>query len=129
MARGVALEPSAQAAYGKQLGKMVEPACLESLQYPWMRASVDGISVCGSHLVEIKCGESVYRKTAAARNPPNYYVGQLQHALAVTELEAMDFWCFLPHRPPVHVVVKRDIPYITRLIDTERRFYERHFTC
>lgn len=126
MARGVELEPAARAAYCAKLGKTVEAACLESIVRPWMRASVDGLSICGNHLVEIKCGESVYRKTAASGYPPRYYYGQLQHALAVTGLSVIDFWCFLPRMAPLHVEVTRDEPYIKKLIIAEELLFEQH---
>lgn len=126
MARGVALEPSARAAYCSHFGRTVEPSCLESIEWPWMRASVDGLSICGTHLVEIKCGQSVYKKTAQTGAPPGYYFGQLQHALAVTGLEVMDFLCFLPGVRPLHIVIRRNDAYIKRLIEAEERFFEQH---
>jgi len=66
-----------------------------------MRASVDGI-------------------------PPQYYYGQLQHALAVTGLAVMDFWCFLPNIRPLHVEIRRDGLYIERLIEAEQRFFDEY---
>jgi len=113
MQRGTALEPEARRQYIRILGVDVRPACLQSVSYGWLRASVDGI----------KCGERVYEETALARCPPRHYVGQLQHILAVTGLPAIDFWCFLPGRPNVHLAVARDEPYIRRLLAAEEAFW------
>ena len=125
MARGTYLEPAARTAYCSALSRKVASACLQSTNHDWLRASVDGISDCGAFLVEIKCGLSAYRKTAQTRRPPDYYHGQLQHALAVTGLDEIDFWCYWPGCNSVHVTVKRDEPYIKKLLAAEEEFWRR----
>ena len=125
MARGTMLEPEARKKYVLRRGLNVEPACLQSGQYEWLRASVDGLSDDGNVVVEIKCGDSVYRNTAMSGRPPNYYYGQLQHILAVTGFTSIDFWCYLPNRPEVLVTVNRDHNYIERLLTAEHRFWQR----
>lgn len=92
MARGTELEPEARKQYEAISKTHVVPACLQSNKYEWQRASVDGLAVNGNAVVEIKCGDSVYKKTASSRQVPGYYVGQLQHILAVTELPHIDFF-------------------------------------
>jgi putative phage-type endonuclease len=125
MVRGVELEPEARRSYEQHVGVCVAPACLQSARFDWLRASVDGLAVDGSMVVEIKCGESVYSKSAASRKVPGYYFGQLQHILAVTDLPAIDFWCYLPDRPVVHLCVARDDAYIERLLDIEQAFWQQ----
>lgn len=124
MVRGTGLEPEARKSYETRFGINIFPACLQSMHHAWLRASVDGLAVNGSVVVEIKCGESVYRKSAATRKVPDYYFGQLQHILAVTALSAIDFWCYLPARPEVHIRVARDDSYIKRLLDAEHAFWQ-----
>lgn len=125
MVRGTELEPEARRYYEHQVGVPVAPACLQSARFDWLRASVDGLAVDGSMVVEIKCGESVYSKSAASRKVPGYYFGQLQHILAVTNLPMIDFWCYLPDRPAVHLSVARDDGYIERLLDIEHAFWQQ----
>ena len=125
MKRGSDLEPEARRQYEKTFGVSVKPGCLESIKHDWLRASVDGLSHDLKIVVEIKCGESVYRQTASKRAPPKYYYGQLQHILAVTGHGSIDFWCYLPSRPAVHVCVPRDQSYIDRLVETEQVFWQR----
>lgn len=125
MARGTMLEPEARKKYVLRRGVDVQPACLQSTQYDWLRASVDGLSDDGSVIVEIKCGNSVYRKTAASGRVPDYYYGQLQHALAVTGLASIDFWCYLPDCPEVLVTVPRNEDYIKRLLEKEFFFWQK----
>jgi putative phage-type endonuclease len=125
MERGSALEPEARRHYEKAFGFSVKPECIESSTNDWLRASVDGLSHADERVVEIKCGESVYRHTASRRRPPGYYYAQLQHILAVTGYGSIDFWCYLPSRPGVHVSVPRNQDYIDRLLETEHAFWEQ----
>jgi len=124
MARGTALEPEARKRYETISEVRVTPACLQSNRREWQRASVDGLADDGTAVVEIKCGESVYKKTAGSRQVPVYYIGQLQHILAVTELTYIDFFCWLPNLPEIHLRIKRDEHYIARLIVTEQAFWQ-----
>lgn len=124
MARGTELEPEARKSYESRSGVCVVPACLQSSKHGWLRASVDGLGLDGKSVVEIKCGESVYRKSSTTREVPEYYVGQLQHILAITDLPSIDFWCYLPGRPEVHLRVTRNESYIKRLIDVEQLFWQ-----
>jgi putative phage-type endonuclease len=128
MARGTMLEPEARKQYILRRGMDIQPACLQSTQYEWMRASVDGISFDGNIVVEIKCGDSVYRKTSLSGRPPDYYYGQLQHILAVTGFASIDFWCYLPKCRELLVTVNRDDNYIRRLLEAEYKFWQKVIT-
>ena len=120
---GTRTEPEARAHYVATVGFNVEPECVQSTAREWLRASLDGLSADGARVVEIKCGPRVYAKTAKDKLPPKYYVGQLQHILAVTALPGIDFWCYMPGRPPVHVAVERDDAYIARMLVAEAAFW------
>ena len=124
MRRGIELEPEARRRYERMTGIKVRAICLESTQFDWLRASIDGLAHDGSSVVEIKCGESVYRHAASKRQVPQYYLGQLQHILAVTGLPRIDFWCYLPGRPEIHLCIDRDNNYIDRLIKREMEFWQ-----
>lgn len=125
MARGNALEPEARKRYETKVGAAFTPACLQSVKQEWLRASVDGMAANGSAVVEIKCGESVYRKVSASGDVPGYYYGQLQHILAVIHLQSIDFYCYLPGRPELHLQVARNERYIGRLLETEHLFWQK----
>ncbi len=124
MRRGMELEPVARERYENKFGIKMTPACLQSNEYHWMRASLDGISSCGNTIIEIKCGEGAYWVSSATGKVPDYYMGQLQHILAVTGLKMMDYWCYVPDRPEIHIQVERDESYIRRLIELEKAFWE-----
>jgi len=124
-ARGAALEPHARMHYETLRRIKVAPRCLQSERMEWMRASVDGLSEQGNVVVEIKCGDSAYQRTTRSRQVPEYYVGQLQHILAVTGLPEIDFFCWLPEMPPITLCVKRDERYIARMIKVEKEFWRK----
>lgn len=125
MALGTALEPQARRRFISQSGIVVQPACLQSLRYEWLRASVDGISADGKSVAELKCGESVYRRTAQGGCVPHYYYGQLQHILAITGLPSIHFFCHFPGQRDILLNVKRDDAYIERLLVAEYSFWQQ----
>lgn len=110
MRRGKMLEPEARKEYCRKFGLSVAPICLQHKDYFWARASLDGMSGNRKNVVEIKCGESAYRR-AQRGEIPKYYYGQLQHILFVTGLDMIDYWCYLPNRDGVLLHAKRDDPY------------------
>lgn len=123
MLRGSQLEPEARQSYENKFGKAVPPACLQSARHSWMRASVDGLTPCGSTVIEIKCGEGAYWQSSVTGEVPSYYMGQLQHILFVTGLSSIDYWCYLPSRPEIHIQVSRDETYIEKMIEAEKLFW------
>jgi len=123
--KGIALEPEARKRYETKTGIRVVPACLQSVKFEWLRASTDGLATNRSSVVEIKCGESVYCKAATSRVVPDYYYGQLQHILAITNLQSIDFFCYWPERPEVLLRIARDDIYIKSLLDSEYLFWQK----
>lgn len=124
MATGTALEPEARALFCQTAGMNFSPICLQHNTHEWLRASLDGMSVCRGRIVEIKCGKSVYRHAAETGLPPSYYMGQLQHALAITGLPAIDFYCYWPNCRPIHLTINRNDAYIARLLAEEEKFWK-----
>jgi putative phage-type endonuclease len=125
MARGNALEPIARDLYNSRMGVGVQPICLQSTRFEWLRASLDGLSEQHDVVVEIKCGHAAYRIARDSGAVPKYYVGQLQHILAVTGLASIDFWCYSPELEPILIPVPRDEAYIARMLALELAFWER----
>jgi len=124
-ARSAARERQARAHYCREVAIAVQPTCVQNLARPWQRASLDGLSEDGQRAVEIKCGRSAYDYTAARQRPPRHHYPQLQHILAVTELPVIDYWCYCPPHPALRLEVRRDEPYIERLLAAEAAFWQR----
>jgi putative phage-type endonuclease len=123
MALGTKLEPEARNLYNDRTGKNVRPVCVQSSKYDWLRASLDGLSTNHDMAVEIKCGATVYRSVSQSRSVPDYYYGQVQHILAATGLDSLDFWCYWPGQPPLLLPVERNDTYIERLLSKEFEFW------
>lgn len=123
MARGTELEPEARRLYTAKTGRDVQPVCLQSTRYDWLRASLDGLALNDNAVVEIKCGQSAYRTAAQTRSVPDYYYGQMQHILAVTGFDSLDYWCYWPGCPPLLIPVARNVAYIERLLNKELEFW------
>ena len=123
--RGTALEPYARDLYNRHIGENLVPNCLESRDRPWQRVSLDGLCLKSSRVLEIKCGDKVYAHVASTNKVPGYYIGQLQHILAVSGFAAIDFWVWLPGKSPLLLTVPRDEAYIERLTETSAAFWEK----
>ena len=123
MKEGTELEPEARKSFENRLGVYVTPVCLESTKFPWLKASLDGLSADGLVVVEIKCGKSAYEHVDKYGTVPKYYYGQLQHILAITGLSTIHFWNYRRRRRPLRLAVKRDHEYIFRLLSAEEEVW------
>lgn len=123
--RGTALEPYARQLYNRHVGAELIANCLQSRDRPWQRASLDGLCLRTNRVLEIKCGDKVYGHVEATNKVPQYYIGQLQHILAVSGFDAIDFWVWLPGKTPLLITVPRDEDYIARLTAAEADFWTR----
>ena len=123
--RGTALEPYARDLFNRHAGVETVPNCLESRDRPWQRVSLDGLCLRSNRVIEIKCGDKAYGHSEATGKVPGYYIGQLQHILAVTGFDAVDFWVWLPGKTPIHIIVPRDDTYIARMTALQAEFWER----
>jgi putative phage-type endonuclease len=125
MARGIELEPEARRLYSVKTGRDVRPVCIQSTRYEWLRASLDGLTLDHDAVVEIKCGASAYRMASETGCIPDYYYGQVQHILALTGLDLLDFWCYWPGYPELLIPVPRDVEYIELLLNKELQFWKQ----
>lgn len=119
------LEAQARRLYRSRHGSKVTPICLASTVRPWQRASLDGADLATDRLLEIKCGAATYAEVARSGRVPAHYIGQLQQTLAVTGLDAIDFWVWLPGRPPLLITERRDSTYIAALNQSGTDFWAK----
>jgi putative phage-type endonuclease len=122
MKRGKDLEEAARESFEEKLGIQVFPMVFESLEFPWMAASMDGISMDYKIGVEIKVpGKTDQKKAREGKIPPKY-IPQLQHQIFVCELQMIYYFSF-DGEEGVILEVKRDDEYIAKLIDKEKEFW------
>jgi putative phage-type endonuclease len=123
MARGIEDEPDARQQYAIRTGRTVGPACLQSTRYEWLRASLDGFASTHDGVVEIKCGEKNYLGVSQYGHIPPWHRGQLQHILAVTGFDCIDFFSYSRNCDGILLTERRDEAYIERLLDRELQFW------
>jgi putative phage-type endonuclease len=95
MLRGTELEPAARAAYEARTGLVMQPLVLVDGEYS---ASLDGLTLSGERLVEIKCpyrgqASSLWQAVEAGELP-EHYRWQVQHQLMVTGADLADVFVF-----------------------------------
>lgn len=95
MRRGQDLEPLARSAYEAQTGHVMQPLVLQEGDYS---ASLDGITLAGDRVLEIKCPykgkASELWQAVAIGELPEHYWWQAQHQLLVTGAAVVDLYVF-----------------------------------
>lgn len=94
MRRGIILEPWARLIYTERTGHPAPPACVEMDGCPWAAASLDGL--CGSRILELKCGGWQLHSAALMGEVPDYYAAQVQWQMLVSGIAHCDFVSFNP---------------------------------
>lgn len=93
--RGQDLEGKARLKYEFISLEDMAPAVAVHPKYDFLRASLDGVSVDGKKILEIKCpSESNHEKVKTEGVVPSHYQIQVQHQLAVTGAEKCDFFSY-----------------------------------
>lgn len=95
MKHGTEMEPLARAAYEAETGLIMQPLVMVSGDYS---ASLDGITLRGDLIVEIKCpykgqASDLWQSVEAGEIPPMYLV-QIQHQLMVSGAKLAHLWVF-----------------------------------
>lgn len=121
MLRGKALEDMARRAFEKMTGLIIFPRVVQSIDHEWMIASLDGIDMDETVVVEIKCAGEIDHTLAKQGKVPEKYYPQLQHQLSVAGLEKCCYYSF-DGNEGVIVEVERDSQYIEKLVEEEKKF-------
>lgn len=87
MERGKGLEPFIRERFIEKFGINMTPTVVESSEYDFLGASLDGLSDCGKYILEIKTGGHNLHRMARDGVIPPYYMHQIQHQLLVTGAE------------------------------------------
>jgi putative phage-type endonuclease len=94
MERGKRLEPEARAMFIERHGIDMKPMVVESTEFDFLGASLDGISDGEGLLLEIKCGGAKLHDMAAKGEIPAYYQDQMQHQLLVTGADKCFYYSY-----------------------------------
>ncbi len=124
MRRGQAGEPLARQLFIEQTCIDIEPMVVQSSEFPFMAASLDGIDQTHKIIVEIKCPASIQKHLS--KEIPIHYKCQMMHQLAVTQADCCFFISYHADDPE-KIIVQEMLPdksFIEEMIEKERYFYE-----
>lgn len=122
---GHRIEPIALAAWEDFTGESAMPVCIQSDQHSFLRASLDGLTICRKILVEIKApNEDDHALAVAGRVPRKYWI-QMQHqSMTAPEVEELHYWSYREDTGGVLVVVEADRVFQQNLLLSEQKFWE-----
>lgn len=123
MQRGIALEPEAIAMYEKVVGEQFLPAVIFHPKHHFIMASLDGMNLEGTAIVEVKCPGKATHEMALRGEIPDHYMAQLQHQMMCTKLQKADYYSY-DGTVGVRIEVERDEEYIAKLLEAELAFWE-----
>lgn len=123
MQRGHDLEQKARDFFEKESRIPIYPKVVLHPVLDWMMASLDGMSADGQTIVEIKCPGSADHSLAKKGEVPAKYIPQLQHQMAVCQVNHMHYLSF-DGTEGVILPVERDDSYIMKLVEAEMAFWD-----
>lgn len=125
MLLGKELEPLARVKFMEKVGTFVKPVCVESSEFDWSAASLDGLSADNKTLVEIKVHRPATFQKVKEAGVPTYYFPQLQKQLFVCELDTISYFCINRQTHESHIIqMGRDEGFIKKMIQMELEFLE-----
>jgi len=122
MERGKRLEPEARHRFSVNHRLVLLPAVVESTEFDFLGASLDGISSMGGSILEIKCGGSKLNEMAAKGEIPAYYQDQMQHQLLVTGADKCYYYCY-DGTDGICIEVFPDPDFKTKFLPKAREFW------
>ena len=121
---GNSFEGDARKSLESKYKMKLKPTIVQDSKEPFLAASLDAICSYHENLFEIKAGVKAYEHTKMKNSVPDYYVGQLQHMLMVTEIESLIYAVYRPDQPLLTLEIYRDNSYIKRLRKKEKDFVQ-----
>ncbi len=86
--------------FEKFTGQKFYRFCLQHKELSWLKASLNGISLDFSRAIEIKCNRIAYQYAEDDHIAPQY-IPKLQHIMALTDLQEIEFIAWLPDEEPI----------------------------
>lgn len=122
MQRGHDLEPIARELFTQRTSLIVPAKTIKSTIYPWMIASLDGLSEDGLNVVEIKCPNKVDHALAVRGSVPTKYKAQLQHQMVCAGVNKMYYCSFNGVEIAIVEVTLYEV-YVARMLKKEEYFF------
>lgn len=122
MRQGKQMESQALECFESEFDLIMLPVVVVHDELNYMAASLDGMTLDQTRIVEIKCGKKSFEQMEKGIVPP-YYFSQIQHQLCVTGLESCLYYCFNGEYG-LHKKIERDQNFIDTLIEKSAEFWE-----
>lgn len=123
---GQKFEPKARAYFELTHDRDYPPKNFQSLEYPFMRASLDGWNAEHREVLEIKCPGKATMELASAGMIPLHYQAQVQWQLFVANAVKGIFFAFDPLSERGHEIeMFPDVPFIENMIEKAKAFWMR----
>jgi putative phage-type endonuclease len=123
MERGKRLETEARTQFIERYQIGMTPVVVESTEFDFLGASLDGLSDFGKYVLEIKCGGSKLHDMAAQGEIPEYYQQQMQHQLLVTGAEKAFYYSY-NGTDGICIEVLPDPDFVSTFIAKAREFWK-----
>jgi len=94
MQRGKDLEGEARFKFEQECGFPMIPKIVESSEFPFLGASLDGMCITGKHILEIKCPGKKGMIEAKKGIVKPLYIAQIQHQLLCTNADMCYYYCY-----------------------------------
>lgn len=125
MERGKELENKARNWCEKKFNTVFFPDVYEHAFLDWLGCSLDGISICGEILIEIKCGIKSH-ELAKRGIIPDYYKWQMLCQMEVMNMDKVYYISYQSEEDVEVLEFERDDVLIETMITSCKRFYIDH---
>lgn len=125
MDRGKQLEPIIRERFIKKFGIKMSTPCVESSEYEFLGASLDGLSECWKYMLEIKTGGKELHDMAEQGIIPDYYMDQMQQQFLINRKAEKTFYCVGGEDEDSDIVIEvyRDPDFENSYIPVAREFW------
>lgn len=122
MERGKALEEPARKWFEEKTANIMFPCVRFHKEHKFLMASLDGMTIEGDAIVEIKCPGEKTHALALQGEIPDYYMAQIQHQLLVTGLD-MAYYVSFDGKDGVIIEIKRNKDMINQILKLAIEFH------
>lgn len=126
MMEGQKREPEIRQWFEQETGIALMPQVIESVEFPWLSASLDGISLDGDVFVEIKFNNYENHHLAGGGKLIEHHMLQMQHQFGVLGHEAKRKGYYVSHHKGENIIVevKADERIWDEIVEKGKEFWE-----
>jgi len=126
MLRGHADEPIVRKMFVEKTGIDFHPCCITSGRFPFLAASLDGISSCGKYIIEIKSNGAQYHFGLEDGSLPEFHMMQIQHQLLCTDGQVEKAYYLSYNNGDLKIIeVLPDQSFFEKYIPEAKKFWDR----